>query len=295
MSTSSLGRTNAARRRRAAFFRPVGMKTTDLQRGRWGAPRCRRYDSEQRKRLYAIALIVVGLHYVAALEMRGTVMSNTPIERPRTPEVEFDVLPGVPESPSVTQPSTGSLHRDVRQPTRRLTASPTALRSHSPRTTTEPRRRIVSAHAKPAEEPTHSDTSERTPEPAPKQLPNEAVASTETPRPSKPDPESIQPTSESTLQSVTEPGFGAAYLHNPAPAYPAVALQRGWQGTVFLKVHVLANGHPDHIVIASSSGHESLDDAAIEAVANWSFVPARRGGQAIDGWVRVPVDFKLGT
>jgi protein TonB len=94
---------------------------------------------------------------------------------------------------------------------------------------------------------------------------------------------------------VTEPDFGAAYLHNPAPAYPAVALQRGWQGTVFLKVHVLANGHPDHIVLASSSGHESLDDAATEAVANWSFVPARCGEQAIDGWVRVPIDFKLGT
>jgi protein TonB len=295
MSISSLRRTNTARRRRAVFCRPFGMTATDLQGGQRGGPRCGRSESEQRECLYAIALIVLGLHCVAALEMRGTVMSNTAIERPRAPEVEFDVLPGVPESPSVTPPSTGSLHRDVRQPTQRVTASPVALRSHSPRTTTEPHRRIVSAHATPAEEPTHSDAFERTPEPALKQMPNEAVASTETARPSKPGPESNQPTSESTPQSVTEPGFAAAYLHNPAPAYPAVALQRGWQGTVFLKVHVLANGHSDHIVIASSSGHESLDDAATEAVANWSFVPARRGEQAIDGWVRVPVDFKLGT
>ena len=89
--------------------------------------------------------------------------------------------------------------------------------------------------------------------------------------------------------------FGAAYLHNPAPAYPAVALQRGWQGTVLLKVHVLANGRADHVALVSTSGHPSLDDAAAEAVADWSFVPARRGTQAIDGWVQVPIDFKLGT
>ncbi|NPT56122.1 TonB family protein [Paraburkholderia sp. 5N] len=101
--------------------------------------------------------------------------------------------------------------------------------------------------------------------------------------------------SQPTPEPLTEPSFGAAYLRNPPPTYPGVAQQRDWQGTVLLKVHVLASGRPDHVGLASSSGHESLDDAALEAVTNWRFAPARRGDQAIDGWVQVPIEFKLGT
>lgn len=103
------------------------------------------------------------------------------------------------------------------------------------------------------------------------------------------------PDSQPAQEPLTEPSFGAAYLRNPPPTYPGVAQQRGWQGTVLLKVHVLASGRPDHVGLASSSGHDSLDDAALEAVTNWRFAPARRGDQAIDGWVQVPIEFKLGT
>ncbi|MBV8628273.1 MAG: energy transducer TonB [Paraburkholderia sp.] len=116
------------------------------------------------------------------------------------------------------------------------------------------------------------------------------------PEPSSPQPSpQPSPNVEPAPQTVTAPSFGAAYLHNPAPPYPALAQQRGWQGTVLLKVHVLASGRPDHVSVTSSSGHDSLDDAASEAIANWSFVPARRGEQAVDGWVQVPIEFKLGT
>lgn len=92
----------------------------------------------------------------------------------------------------------------------------------------------------------------------------------------------------------TEPIFNAAYLHNPAPDYPPAALQRGLAGTVWLNVHVLANGSAQQVTVIASSGHASLDDAAVQAVAAWRFTPARRAGQAIDGWVRVPLVFKPG-
>jgi protein TonB len=108
-------------------------------------------------------------------------------------------------------------------------------------------------------------------------------------------PAAKSPDSQPAPEALTQPSFGAAYLRNPAPGYPGVAQQRGWQGTVLLKVHVLASGRPDHVGLASSSGHDSLDDAAIEAVTHWRFAPARRGDQAIDGWVQVPIEFKLGT
>ncbi|MDQ9120365.1 energy transducer TonB, partial [Pseudomonas aeruginosa] len=75
--------------------------------------------------------------------------------------------------------------------------------------------------------------------------------------------------------------------------YPALAMRRGWEGTVLLRVHVLASGSPSEIQVQKSSGREALDQAAVKAVKRWSFVPAKRGDKAEDGWVSVPIDFKL--
>jgi protein TonB len=92
---------------------------------------------------------------------------------------------------------------------------------------------------------------------------------------------------------VTAPSANAGYLHNPAPEYPSLAMRRGWEGTVLLRVHVLASGKPGEIQIQKSSGRDQLDDAAQAAVKRWSFVPAKQGNDPIDGWVSVPIDFKL--
>lgn len=92
---------------------------------------------------------------------------------------------------------------------------------------------------------------------------------------------------------VTPPSAHAGYLHNPAPEYPSLAQRRGWEGSVLLRVHVLANGSPSEIQIQTSSGREALDQAAVKAVQRWKFVPAKRGDVAQDGWVSVPLDFKL--
>ena len=70
-------------------------------------------------------------------------------------------------------------------------------------------------------------------------------------------------------------------------------MRRGWEGTVMLRVHVLASGKPGEIQIQKSSGRESLDDAALAAVKRWSFVQAKQGDIAQDGWVSVPIDFKI--
>ena len=85
----------------------------------------------------------------------------------------------------------------------------------------------------------------------------------------------------------------AAYLKNPAPEYPSLVQRRGWEGTVLLRVHVLASGKPGEIQIAKSSGRQQLGDAALNAVKRWSCVPAKQGDVAQDGWVSVPIDFKI--
>ncbi|MDV7211236.1 energy transducer TonB, partial [Azotobacter beijerinckii] len=92
---------------------------------------------------------------------------------------------------------------------------------------------------------------------------------------------------------LTPPSASAGYLRNPAPEYPAIAQRRGWEGSVLLRVHVLARGTPSEIQVQKSSGRDLLDEAAVKAVRRWSFVPAKRGEVAQDGWVSVPIDFKL--
>ncbi len=86
---------------------------------------------------------------------------------------------------------------------------------------------------------------------------------------------------------------GANYLKNPRPAYPRVAKREGWQGLVKLRVRVLPTGWAEAVNVESSSGRSILDDAAIEAVKAWTFVPATQAGQPVAGWVTVPIDFRL--
>lgn len=92
---------------------------------------------------------------------------------------------------------------------------------------------------------------------------------------------------------VSPPSFHAAYLDNPKPAYPAAARRRGLQGETRLEVLVAANGLPQEVKVARSSGNDELDEAAQAAVKRWRFVPARRGEEKVDGWVEVPIAFRL--
>ncbi len=94
-------------------------------------------------------------------------------------------------------------------------------------------------------------------------------------------------------ETVTPPSFSAAYLRNPPPVYPAAARRNGEEGTVTLHVLVTAEGAPSRIELERSSGSRLLDAAAIEAVRGWRFQPARRGSQAVEDWVLVPLRFRL--
>jgi protein TonB len=94
-------------------------------------------------------------------------------------------------------------------------------------------------------------------------------------------------------EKITEPRAGAGYLNNPAPVYPEIAMDRGWEGKVLMKVHVQASGKPDSIAVVKSSGQDVLDDEAVRTVRQWTFVPAMRGKTPVDGWVTVPISFNL--
>lgn len=103
-------------------------------------------------------------------------------------------------------------------------------------------------------------------------------------------------TSESAALAVaneTAPVFSAEYLNNPAPAYPRLSRRLGEQGKVLLRVRVTVEGRAAQILEAQSSGSARLDEAARQAVRQWRFVPAQRGGRAVEAWVIVPIVFTL--
>lgn len=77
------------------------------------------------------------------------------------------------------------------------------------------------------------------------------------------------------------------------PRYPEEAIKNHEQGTVVLKVLADIHGKPLKTKIVKSSGHTSLDQAAVNAAMRWRFNPGMRDGKPVKGWARVPVTFSL--
>lgn len=124
------------------------------------------------------------------------------------------------------------------------------------------------------------------PEPAPEPVVETAKAR----EPVKPAP-ALKPAPKPVYKPVN---VQAAYLSNPKPDYPRIALRRGWEGVVVLQIDLDQEGQPQRVEIADSSGHRVLDKAAQAAVRRWRFNPATRDGKAVAArGVRVPIQFRL--
>lgn len=102
-----------------------------------------------------------------------------------------------------------------------------------------------------------------------------------------------KPAESAKPASLEAPNFNAAYLHNPAPRYPAVSRRLGEEGRVLLRVEVTEQGSPASVSLHASCGSSRLDQAALEAVRQWRFVPAKRDGRNVNAVVIVPVKFSI--
>ena len=91
----------------------------------------------------------------------------------------------------------------------------------------------------------------------------------------------------------TPPKSDVAYLNNPKPTYPAFARRRELQGVVLLNVMVDISGLPLTVTVKQGSGHRILDESALQAVKQWHFVPAQRGGIPVQAVVTIPIRFQL--
>ena len=94
-------------------------------------------------------------------------------------------------------------------------------------------------------------------------------------------------------EEIVPPRFGVSYLSNPAPDYPPMSRRIGEEGRVLMKVLVTAEGSAAQVEIEKTSGSERLDKAAMAAVKQWRFIPAKKNNQPLSAYVLVPIKFAL--
>ena len=77
-------------------------------------------------------------------------------------------------------------------------------------------------------------------------------------------------------------------------SYPRNARRKGWEGTVIVKVHILAAGTLEQAAIAQTSGHKLLDKAALEAIQEIQpFAEFPEGVSMPSLIVNIPIQFTL--
>ena len=84
-------------------------------------------------------------------------------------------------------------------------------------------------------------------------------------------------------------------IERTEPDYPEEARRNKEQGVVLLRLVVSEAGRVEDAVVEKSSGHVLLDQAALRAVKNWRFAPARKaeGSVPVRSATRIPFRFSL--
>ena len=113
-------------------------------------------------------------------------------------------------------------------------------------------------------------------------------------QPREPVPEKNIPSSIASQESRGALTKAEPLAHmNPAPSYPRVARQRGWEGIVRIEAFVGKDGVPGPVGIKESSGYGVLDRAALKTVKRWKFSPARSGVMRFSSRITIPIRFTL--
>jgi protein TonB len=76
--------------------------------------------------------------------------------------------------------------------------------------------------------------------------------------------------------------------------YPLLARRRGWQGTVRVGLHIMADGHISRLHIVETSRYPVLDEAALASLGSVKALPQAvtwLGGRSSD--IIVPIEYRL--
>jgi periplasmic protein TonB len=83
------------------------------------------------------------------------------------------------------------------------------------------------------------------------------------------------------------------YASNFQPDYPSGLLTRQIEGTATLRVLVGTDGRVREALIVSATHPDFGKAAQRQAMREWRFKPATRGGQPVEDWVTLPVTFVI--
>lgn len=151
----------------------------------------------------------------------------------------------------------------------------------------QPPKTVEKKQPTPLPRPVPAKVPAATEEPAPiASSASEAVASHSIPARSTPQDAVLEP-------PLIEARHDADYLNNPAPPYPPLSRRLGEEGRVVVRALVGTDGQPQTVEVHISSGSERLDKAALDAVRQWRFIPARRGDAPVTSTVLIPFSFTL--
>lgn len=74
---------------------------------------------------------------------------------------------------------------------------------------------------------------------------------------------------------------------------PPEAWKEGVGGTTVLRLLISRRGTVDSALVVESSGHPSLDSAALANARRLRYRPAAQGGEPVEVWGRLPVIFPI--
>ncbi len=79
-------------------------------------------------------------------------------------------------------------------------------------------------------------------------------------------------------------------VRTPPPKYPTQLKRDGVSGMVVVNVTIDTEGSVEAVEVRKSTNPE-FEEPALEAVKNWKFKPAQKGGSAIRTKVALPLKF----
>ncbi len=200
-------------------------------------------------------------------------------EEAQSPETKAETKPE-PKQEQEREPEPVPVPESKPEPAPQFEAQPELKPEPEPvsiQTPVEPRS-TVEPNIAPAIEPSIS--------PAQTRARNEAIA--DSGKPAGP----VQQSIEAPVLPLTPAHVDPNYLHRPNPVYPALSKRLREEGTVVLRVNLDAQGIVLDITVEKSSSFKRLDQAALEAVKHWRFIPAKRGQVALPSTALVPIEFK---
>jgi len=264
------------------------------------------------KRLIPAAIIAVGIHSLL-MSLNVDWMDLTGFKKPSTGSVTI-MLESI--QPQKTTPKNEPLPpkkfpRKVEKNS--VEAAPKAKPPLPPIVQKKPVRAIKKPEKKPPSvksasamqdrpaEPKKPAPPDQTPPPSPQSVPDETSQGNDAPmQPPQEETETTAFDTAATGAAWNQPALPSVleaaqpeYSQNPPISYPKRARRRGYEGTVLLEVMVNRNGKVADLRILASSGYSILDRSAVNSVKTWSFIPAKKGDDTVDMWVKVPVRFKL--